>query len=67
MEFRQGPDRFTLFLNPTPGEKEPAMGAVKYDLDVELADTMRLFCFGAFSMDEIRLGTTWADVTPAKN
>jgi len=66
MEFRQGPDRFTMFLNPTPGEKEPAMGAVKYDLDVELADTVRLFSFGACSIDEIRLGTSWADVTPTQ-
>jgi len=66
MEFRQGPDRFTMFLNPTPGEKEPVIGAVKYDLDVELADTVRLFSFGACSLDEIRLGTTWADVTPTQ-
>jgi hypothetical protein len=66
MEFRQGPDRFTLFMNPTPGEKEPAMGAVKYDLDLEFADSLILFSRCAWSVDEIRLGTTWADVTPTK-
>ena len=66
MDLRPGPDRFTLFLNPTPGEREPTMGAVKYDLDLERVDTMRLFSFGACSIDEIRFGTTWADVTPAR-
>lgn len=65
MEFQEGPDRFTLYVNPTPGKPEPANGAVKDDLDLEFADTLFLYSRAAWSVDEIRLGTTWADVTPA--
>lgn len=62
-DFFAGPDRFTLFVNPTPGEPEPA-GAVKYDLDAGPIDGIVIYSTGAFSIDEIRLGTTFADVTP---
>ena len=65
MEFMDGPDRFTLYLNPTPGNPEPLTGAVKDDLDLELADQLFLYSRGAWSVDEIRLGTTWEAVTPA--
>lgn len=65
MELREGPDRITLYVNPTPGETEPLRGAVKDDLDVQFADTIFLQSRAAWSVDEIRLGTTWADVTPA--
>src|SRR6185295_16709524 len=43
MEFKDGPDRFTLYLNPTPGKPEPATGAVKDDLDLEFADQLFLY------------------------
>jgi len=66
MEFKEGPDRFTLYVNPTPGKPEPAGGVVKDDLDLEFADTLFLYSRAAWSVDEIRLGTTWADVTPAR-
>ena len=65
MELQEGPDRITLYVNPTPGESEPVRGAVKDDLDVQFADTIFLQSRAAWSVDEIRLGTTWADVTPA--
>jgi len=65
MEFSDGSDRFTLFTNPTPGKPEPANGVVKEDLHLELADKIFLYSRGAWSVDEIRLGTTWQDVTPA--
>lgn len=65
MEFMDGPDRFTLFVNPVPGKPEPRTGFVKEDLDLELADQMFLYSRAAWSMDEIRIGTTWGDVTPA--
>jgi hypothetical protein len=66
MEFRNGPDRFTLFVNPTPGKPEPVSTAVKEDLDIEEAEMIYLYSRGTWSVDEIRLGTTWADVTPAQ-
>jgi hypothetical protein len=66
MEFREGPERFTLYVNPTPGKPEPFTGAVKSDLDLETAESIFLYSRGAWSVDEIRLGTTWADVTPAR-
>ena len=66
MEFKDGPDRFTLYVNPTPGKPEPATGAVKDDLDLEFAEQLFLYSRGAWSVDEIRLGTTWEAVTPAR-
>lgn len=65
MEFQEGPDRFTLFLDPKPGQREPANGFLKEDLDLRLADRIFLYSRAAWSVDEIRLGTTWEDVTPA--
>jgi hypothetical protein len=66
MEFKDGPDRFTLYMNPSPGKPEPPTAVVKDDLDLEDADSLFLYSRGAWSVDEIRLGTTWADVTPAR-
>src|SRR6185295_4842363 len=66
MEFRQGPDKFTLFMNPIPGQPEPRNGLVKEDLDLPFADVIFLYSRAAWSVDEIRLGTTWEDVTPAR-
>ena len=66
MEFHEGPDRFTLYIDPKPGSAEPANGYVKDDLDLTYADTIFLYSRTAWSVDEIRLGTTWADVTPAQ-
>lgn len=65
MEFKDGEDRFTFFVNPTPGKPEPASTTVKEDLDLQHADMLFLYSRAAWSVDEIRLGTTWADVTPA--
>ncbi len=65
MEFNDGPDRFTLYMNPTPGKPEPTSGVVKDDLNLEFAEGITLYSRGAWSLDEIRLGHTWSDVTPA--
>ena len=65
LEFKDGPDRFTLYMNPTPGKPEPPTGAVKDDLDLEFAEGFTLYSRGAWSVDELRLGHTWEDVTPA--
>jgi len=65
MEFKDGHDHFTLYVNPTPGKPEPA-GVLKDDLDLEFAEMLFLYSRAAWSVDEIRLGTTSADVTPAQ-
>lgn len=64
MEFQPGADRCTLYVDPVPGQPEPANGVVKEDLDL-LADSIFLYSRAAWSVDEIRLGTAWDDVTPA--
>ncbi len=63
-EFSAGNDRFTLFVDPTPGGIEPASGTVKSDANVGLITGLTLYSTGAFSIDELRVGTTFADVTP---
>src|SRR2546421_6311550 len=64
MEFRDGPDRFTMYINPTPGLPQPATGVVKEDLDLDRTNMIFLYSRGAWSLDELRIGTTWSDVTP---
>lgn len=60
-----GADSVTLYVDPVPGAPEPAAGTVKDDLDIGLAGTLQIYSGGgAFSIDEIRLGTTFAAVTP---
>ena len=66
MEFRQGPDRFTLYVNPKPGQPEPAKGILKEDLDLDPTNMIILYSRGAWSVDELRVGTTWSDVTPVE-
>jgi hypothetical protein len=64
-QFQPGADVFTLYANPTPGGPEPAAGAVKTGSDLGAVTGLTLYSTGAFSVDEIRVGTTFADVTPA--
>jgi len=64
MEFKEGPDKLTLYIDPVPGSAEPVKGIVKTDLDLGITDSIFLYSRGAWSVDELRLGTTWADVTP---
>lgn len=65
LELLPGNDRSTLYVNPTPGGPEPAGGAVKFDRDVGSITGLTIYSTGAFRIDEIRLGDTFADVTPA--
>jgi hypothetical protein len=64
-QFQPGPDVFTLYVNPAPGGPEPAAGAVKTGSDVGPVTGLTVYSTGEFSVDEIRVGTTFADVTPA--
>ena len=61
-----GNDRFTLYVNPTPGQPEPASGLVKENSNIGLVSGLPLLSSGAWSMDGIHLGPSFADVTPAK-
>ena len=63
-EFRAGVDIFTLYANPAPGEPEPANGVIKSDRDLGAVTRVGIYSTGAFEVDEIRIGATYADVTP---
>jgi T5SS/PEP-CTERM-associated repeat protein len=64
-DFADGNDSFTLYINPEPGLPEPATGTIMNDSDVGLVNGVFLLSTGAFSIDEIRLGSSYADVVPA--
>ena len=59
-----GNDVFTLYVNPTPGASEPATGVTKADANLGTVTGLTIYTSGAFSMDELRVGQTFADVTP---
>lgn len=59
-----GLDQFTMYVNPTPGQPEPATGTVKNDTDMSNVIGLTLYSTGAMGIDEIRLGDTFEDVTP---
>ena len=63
-DLQPGNDRFTLYVNPSPLSPEPPTGIVKQDMDIGGLDGIVLYSTGAHSVDEIRWGTTFADVTP---
>jgi hypothetical protein len=63
-EFAAGNDQFTLYVNPIPGAPEPSSGVVKNNSDVGTVAGLTMYSTGAFSVDEFRLGETFADVTP---
>jgi hypothetical protein len=63
-EFLAGNDVFTLYTNPTPGRPEPARGITKTDLDLGSVSRLGIYSTGAFVMDEIRIGSTYAEVVP---
>ena len=63
-DFLPGNDLFTLYTNPAPGGLEPTGGIVKTDLNLGVVSRLGIYSTGAFAVDEIRLGTTFADVAP---
>ncbi|MFO0925342.1 MAG: PEP-CTERM sorting domain-containing protein [Pirellulales bacterium] len=63
-EMQSGNDIFTLWVNRPLGSSEPLTNdAVKTDLDLNSFNAIVLYSTGAFSIDEIRIGQTFADVT----
>jgi len=66
IEYKEGNDRLTLYVNPKPGEAEPTNGTVKDDADLGITDTVLMYSAGAFSIDELRAGETFQSVLPTK-
>jgi hypothetical protein len=65
-EFLDGNDRFSLYVNP--GVTQPTRAdAVKSDIDLGLVDALVIYSGGAFSLDEIRVGTTFSDLAGSGN
>jgi hypothetical protein len=59
-----GNDIFTLYTNPTPGAPEPLSGTTKSGNFGPITG-LTFYSTGAMRIDELRLGETFADVTPA--
>ncbi len=55
-------ERFTLFVNPEPGAPEPTSTWVKTGIELPDFSNMVIYSTGAFSLDELRIGTTYGDV-----
>ena len=62
--FAAGNDTFTLYVNPTPGSPEPAVGVEKSDLNLGTTNSLLIYSGGEFSLDELRVGATFESVTP---
>ncbi|MEM9659063.1 MAG: hypothetical protein AAF961_11945, partial [Planctomycetota bacterium] len=63
-QFTGGADTFSLFVNPTLGDAEPLTPDAVRTASIGLAQGLTVYSSGAFSLDEIRLGETFGDVTP---
>jgi len=67
-DFHRDADKFTLYQNPTPGLAEPDIpGLVKQDVEISRSNLIQL-AYGngnAYVVDEIRLGSTYAEVAPS--
>jgi hypothetical protein len=63
-QFLPGNDVFTLYVDPKVGKAEPAGGTVKSDLDLGTVPRIGIYSSGAFTVDEIRIATTYAEVLP---
>ena len=66
IQFMAGPEVITLYTDPAVGRSEPASNVVKTDLDLGTVNRIGLYSTGAFAIDEIRIGTTFADVLPTQ-
>jgi hypothetical protein len=70
LQFRDGNDVATLFVNPTPGAAEPTGGAVYQNFDMPVINPVADFTGmtsntpTTISFDELRVGATYAAVAP---
>lgn len=66
IEFGSIDSDFSLYVDPLPGAGEPAAAdATRTNSILSSISYLGLYSTGAFSVDEIRFGTTYADVVPA--
>jgi len=62
----EGGDNFTFWLNPTGGTNAPAGGiSLTTPKNITFNNLLIRGLAGAVVFDEVRLGTSWADVAPA--
>src|SRR5699024_8397344 len=66
VEFMAGNDIVTLYVDPKPNRLESAATAIKSDIDLGNASRIGIYSTGAFTIDEIRIGTTYADGVPER-
>lgn len=60
-----GRTTYALYIDPTPGAPKPAYPAVQTSVPgLTLPTSLRISNDGGVTTDEIRVGATWADVTP---
>ena len=65
IDFTEGVDPVYLYLNPQPGAPEPATpSASLINLNVNFLNMASLAGPGGVGYDSLRIGTTYADVTP---
>ena len=64
-ELKEGIGDFTLYVNPIPGQPEPQLGTTWNDVQIGSVRGIDVGGSSPFSVDEIRLGETFADVTPS--
>jgi hypothetical protein len=66
-EFFAGNDRFTLYVDPIPGQPEPASGTVKFNSDVTTITNIAFTAsntLGQIGFDDLRLASSWAGALP---
>jgi hypothetical protein len=66
LEFRPGADRVSLYVNPPLGAEPAVPDAVKADQDLGRMNGLAFNSNAIWSTDELRVGTTFASVTPAQ-
>ena len=57
-------DIFTLYTDPVPGGAEPSTGTVEQNVNIGTLSSLVIYSGGAFDIGELRIGITYADVTP---
>lgn len=62
-QFTGGADTFSLYVNPSL-EVEPLTANAVRTANINTVDGLTIYSTGAFSLDEIRVGETYADVVP---
>ena len=62
--FLPGDDRYDLYVNSVPGQLPATPNATKADIDLQPSILYLEDGNGSITIDELRIGTTFADVSP---